>query len=508
MPFITPHLLKRRFTDTICSSSLARGNMSKPLHILIVEDSEDDLFLLLHELRKGGYAPEYVSVCTAAAMSQALQERPWDVVTSDYNMPGFSALAALRLLQDSGLDVPFIVVSGKIGEDQAVAAMKAGAHDYVMKQNLPRLAPAIERELRDAAERRKRREAEIALNRQFNQFRTIFDSMNAIVYVSDLHNHEVLYMNRYAVALFGDDWQGKACFKVFQAGKDVPCDFCTNPRLVIDGVAQPAMTTEHRNTINGRWYQWTDRAIEWTDGQLVRLQIAVDITEIKEMERLKDEMLSAVSHEMRTPLTAMLGFTEFLLDNDVDRQAQREIIQTIHKETDRLSDLIGSFLDIQRMKDESGSLVFKEIAPREILEEGARLFAHSRELHKIIIDCEDNLPKIRGNGEKIHQVMINLLSNACKYSPEGSRITLKAAAHSGEVLFCVQDEGPGIPLEVREKVFERFYRIDNSDRRMVGGTGLGLALVKEIITAHKGRVWIESNSPAGCRTCFTLPSAN
>ncbi|HEX5774217.1 MAG TPA: response regulator, partial [Geomobilimonas sp.] len=282
--------------------------MSKPLHILIIEDSEDDIFLLLHELRKGGYAPEYASVCTSAAMSRALQERPWDVVTSDYNMPGFSAMAALKLLQDTGLDIPFIVVSGKIGEDQAVAAMKAGAHDYVMKQNLPRLAPAIERELRDAAERRKRREAEVALNRQFNQFRTIFDSMNAIVYVADLYCHEILYMNRYAMAVFGEEWQGKTCYRLFQAGQDVPCDFCTNPRLVMDGVAQPAVTTEHRNTKNGRWYQWTDRAIEWTDGRLVRLQIAVDITEIKEMERLKDEMLSAVSHEMRTPLTAMLGF--------------------------------------------------------------------------------------------------------------------------------------------------------------------------------------------------------
>ncbi|HZV80551.1 MAG TPA: response regulator, partial [Geobacteraceae bacterium] len=130
--------------------------MSNPLNILIVEDSEDDLFLLLHELRKGGYAPEYVSVCTADTMRSALTERQWDVITSDYNMPGFSALAALKLLQESGLDLPFIVVSGKIGEDQAVAAMKAGAHDYVMKQNLSRLVPAIEREIREADERRRR----------------------------------------------------------------------------------------------------------------------------------------------------------------------------------------------------------------------------------------------------------------------------------------------------------------------------------------------------------------
>ena len=98
--------------------------MAKPLSILIVEDSEDDLFLLLHELRKGGYEPDYVSVCTADAMRRALTERQWDVITSDYNMPGFSALAALRLQQESGLDLPFIVVSGKIGEDQAVVLMR------------------------------------------------------------------------------------------------------------------------------------------------------------------------------------------------------------------------------------------------------------------------------------------------------------------------------------------------------------------------------------------------
>ena len=142
-------------------------------------------------------------------MKQALADREWDVITSDYNMPGFSALAALDILKESGLDLPFIVVSGKIGEDQAVATMKAGAHDYVMKQNLSRLAPAIEREIREAGERRMRREAEVALKRQFAQFRTIFDAMTAIVYVADMESYELLYMNQYAVDLFGEEWQGK-----------------------------------------------------------------------------------------------------------------------------------------------------------------------------------------------------------------------------------------------------------------------------------------------------------
>ena len=481
--------------------------MSRPLKILIVEDSEDDLFLLLHELRKGGYEPDYLSVCTPQAMSRALTDSSWDAVTSDYNMPGFSALAALKLLQESGLDIPFIVVSGKIGEDQAVAAMKAGAHDYVMKQNLSRLAPALEREIREAGERRMRREAEIALKRQFAQFRTIFDAMTAIIYVADMDSYEVLYMNGYAESIFGADWQGRPCYELFQDGQEAPCAFCTNHLLVKDGIQQPAITTEQRNSINGRWYQWTDRAIEWTDGRLVRLHIAVDITDIKEMERVKDEMISAVSHEMRTPLTAMLGFTEFLRDNEVDPDRQRDILETMHTETERLNGLIGNFLDMQRRKGESNAFSAEDIKVADIISNSVRLFSCDGESHRIVVDCPANLPKIRGDAEKLHQVMINLISNARKYSPPTSQIIISAKAAGEEIVVTVQDEGIGIPVDLRSKVFERFYRIDNSDRRMVGGTGLGLSLVKDIIEAHHGRIWIESNSPAGCRVMFAIPKA-
>lgn len=481
--------------------------MSKQLNILIVEDSEDDLFLLLHELRKGGYEPDYLSVCTAAGMSKALADRQWDVVTSDYNMPGFSALAALKLVQESGLDIPFIVVSGKIGEDQAVAAMKAGAHDYVMKQNLSRLAPALEREIREAGERRMRREAEVALNKQFAQFRTIFDAMTAIVYVADMNTYEVLYMNRSATDVFGEEWQGRVCYRMFQDGRSTPCEHCTNSVLVKNGTPQPALTSEHRNRKNGRWYQWTDRAIEWDDGRLVRLQIAVDITDMKEMERIKDEMISAVSHEMRTPLTAMLGFTEFLRDNEVEADKQRDILDTIHKETERLNELIGNFLDMQRLKSEPGSFTSENVAIADVISDATGLFSCNKEMHRIVVDCPADLPTIRGDREKLHQVMINLLSNACKYSPSGSQVTITARNTAGEIIVTVADEGIGIPPDLRQKVFERFYRVDNSDRRMVGGTGLGLSLVKDIIDAHSGRVWIEANSPTGSRFMFAIPTA-
>ncbi len=137
--------------------------MTHHLHVLIVEDSEDDMLLILRELRHGGYTLDYLRVDTATAMQAALDRQPWDIVIADYSLPAFSGPDALKLLQSQGLDLPFIIVSGTIGEETAVAAMKAGAHDFLSKGKLARLLPAVERELRDAEERRKRRSAELAL---------------------------------------------------------------------------------------------------------------------------------------------------------------------------------------------------------------------------------------------------------------------------------------------------------------------------------------------------------
>jgi len=143
--------------------------MNKPLRVLIVEDTEDDALLLLRELRRGGYDLTFDRVDTPEAMKAALQQRPWDVVISDHNMPHFNSTAALNLLQGSRLDLPFIIVSGNIGEEVAVAAMKAGAHDYILKNNLSRLVPAIERELREADNRRLRKQADSDLRESNRQ---------------------------------------------------------------------------------------------------------------------------------------------------------------------------------------------------------------------------------------------------------------------------------------------------------------------------------------------------
>jgi phosphoserine phosphatase RsbU/P len=137
----------------------------KPLRLLIIEDSEDDAMLLEMELQTGGFDPDFLRVETPEELESALEERTWDAVISDYSLPSFTGIDALAIIRSKGLDLPFILVSGVIGEEKAVEAMKAGAHDYIIKGNYSRLVPALERELEDAAVRRGRREAEEALIR-------------------------------------------------------------------------------------------------------------------------------------------------------------------------------------------------------------------------------------------------------------------------------------------------------------------------------------------------------
>ena len=181
--------------------------MSKPLHVLVIEDSEDDTLLLMRELRQGGYEPTFERVDAVAGLQAALnQSQPWDVIISDYKMPTLTGLAALEMVKQCQLDVPFIIVSGTIGEETAVEAMKAGAHDYLMKDNLTRLVPAVERELRQAESRRKRQQTETALRESKEQYRSltdeVLDSLAAGVLIMDA-NFNVVWVNQTLERYFG-----------------------------------------------------------------------------------------------------------------------------------------------------------------------------------------------------------------------------------------------------------------------------------------------------------------
>jgi sigma-B regulation protein RsbU (phosphoserine phosphatase) len=176
--------------------------MKKQLRTLIVEDSEFDAMMLVNLLRKGGYKPEHLRVETASAMQDALRDQEWDLILADYNLPEFSAPEALKLLQWTGIDVPFIIISGGIGEDIAVEAMKAGAHDYLMKGSLARLAPCVERELREAEERRGRRRAEEAMRESEQRYRALWETATDAVLLMDA-NSVIQFANPAVEQVFG-----------------------------------------------------------------------------------------------------------------------------------------------------------------------------------------------------------------------------------------------------------------------------------------------------------------
>lgn len=348
-------------------------------------------------------------------------------------------------------------------------------------------------------------EAQDALREQFSQLSTIFDSLNAVVYVADMEDYRLIYVNRFGSSLFGGDWHGKRCHEVLQADQNEPCEFCTNDRLVKDGQPQPPHVWEFRNTRSGRWFQCIDRAIRWTDGRLVRIEIAVDITERKEIERIRDEMISALSHEMRTPLTAMIGFTELLLEQEVEPDVRREYLEIMHKESERLNELIGTFLQLQRHASKSEQATLRPVPVRGVLEGAVAAYAGMSSRHRIVLDTPPGLPDIKGDDDQLHQLICNLLSNAIRYSPEGGVVSVAARRDGDEIIVSVHDEGIGIPADLQELIFEKFYRVDNTDSRRIGGTGLGLALVSEIIKQHSGRVWVESEPEKGSTFFVALP---
>lgn len=337
----------------------------------------------------------------------------------------------------------------------------------------------------------------------FNELTVLFDSVPAIVYVADMQTYDLLYVNGFASERFGPGWQNRKCHDYLQQGQEQHCGFCSNPLLLRDGQPGPAVIWEFRNTRDGRWYQCLDKAVRWPDGRLVRLEIALDITERKEMERTKEELLATVSHEMRTPLTAISGFSELLLDEPSLTPTVRHHVATIFREAEKMQELVQTFLEVRRLKTDQARVDYETIKVRDLLESAATS-RECTERHSLTIDCPQRL-EIYGNRRELKQVFGQMVANACRFSPDGGEILLQGRDCGEHVDITVDDQGIGIPAEDRERIFEPFYRLDIGDRRRMRGLGLGLAMVREIITLHGGAIRVDSTPQQGSRFTVTLP---
>lgn len=253
-----------------------------------------------------------------------------------------------------------------------------------------------------------------------------------------------------------------------------------------------------------------------------RLWAVSDVTREREVDRLKNEFVSIVSHELRTPLTSILGYTELLLARDFDPADQRQFIQTVYDQATHLSQLVEDLLGVSRLDAGKVKLNRWVVALRQVIAELTNQLNAQLDRHRLLIRLADPLPPVYVDRDKVKQILFNLLTNAIKYSPNGGEIELVVqevvpslsdprvpADHPPGrwLVVSVRDQGIGLAPEDISRIWERFYRVDNTNTRRIGGTGLGLSITKGLVELHGGRIWVESVLGEGSVFSFTLPVA-
>lgn len=236
------------------------------------------------------------------------------------------------------------------------------------------------------------------------------------------------------------------------------------------------------------------------------MAVLEDVTELKQVDQLRRDFVANVSHELRTPLTAIQGFVEALLD-EVTRDP-KQYLEVIYQETLRLKALINDILELSLLQSGQPKWDLNAVDVADLF--GRVLFKLSEQVSAKSLTVEQDvppdLPFLLANEDRVEQVLVNFLTNAIRYSPPGSTISLRAFSATGNITVAVEDQGPGIPAEDLPHIWERFYRVEKSRSRALGGTGLGLAIAKEIIETHGGRVGVTSEVGRGSTFWFTLPA--
>ncbi|RQD70168.1 MAG: HAMP domain-containing histidine kinase [Halanaerobium sp. MSAO_Bac5] len=233
--------------------------------------------------------------------------------------------------------------------------------------------------------------------------------------------------------------------------------------------------------------------------------VLTDITELRKLETVRNDFVANVSHELRTPLTSILGYLDTLIESDIeDQQTREKFLSIIKEETNRLSLLITDLLNLSKIESQSF-----ELSPGDFvktLQKVYNLLEKNAQLKDIEVnmEVEENPPQVYMVKEQIEQVLINLIDNAIKYSPAGEEINIRVEKKADKLYFSIADNGIGIPQEDQARIFERFYRVDKARSRSLGGTGIGLSIVRNIIKQHGSEIKVESEEGKGSIFTFYL----
>jgi len=365
---------------------------------------------------------------------------------------------------------------------------------------------------------RKQAEQDIAASNQ--RLITLLDSLEASVYVADIQTHEVLFINRQLRQLVGDV-VGQPCWKALQAGMTGPCDFCTNPRLLAaDGTVNDTCIWENFNPAQGRWFQRHDRAIPWSDGRLVRMEVALDITARKQAEAAlqeKSDELSrsnseleqfsySISHDMRQPLRMISSYLQLLqmsLGEQLDAE-RREYFNFAIDGAKRLDAMLTGLLEFSRVGRKGEPPAWLE--SRAVIDDALLFLRPAIAESGARVRIEGEWPRLLASPDEMLRLLQNLVANAIKFRVAGRTPEVLI---SGEIVderwrLCVTDNGIGMPPDQIGRLFQVFQRLQS--RADFEGTGIGLALCRKIVEHHAGRIWAESlGEGAGSRFCFEMP---
>jgi two-component system, cell cycle sensor histidine kinase and response regulator CckA len=505
--------------------------MNPLLHILIVEDSEDDLLLLLRELRRGGYTPDYVRVETAAEMQAALDRQSWDIVIADYTLPRFSGPEALELLQQQQQDIPFIIVSGTIGEEAAVAAMRAGAHDYLLKDNLTRLVPAVEREIRESQERQQRLWAEQALRESEERFRQLAENITeSVFWMSDPQAKQILYVSPAYEHIWGSSCESLYANSATWIEAIHPDDRPQIQASFFDQSLLGKYDEEYRIVRSDGSIRWIrDRGFPIKDhaGKPYRaVGFAEDITNrksteavLRRTERLESlgTLSSGIAHDLNNVLTPIIGIVQLLplkIPN-LDEQTKR-LLQLLDQSAHRGADLVKQILSFSSGVESKPTSTQVSSLLLEIQKIIQQAFPKNIELS---IDLPSDLWLITADETLLHQVFMNLCVNARDAMPQGGNLSVTAenllidasfaqmhldAQVGSYLVVTVADTGMGIPAKILNNIFDPFF----TTKEIGKGTGLGLSTVIGIVKSHHGFIDVFSEIGVGTKFKVYLPATD